>query len=157
MKKTLKIPSSLRIFKKLREVFGRIKEKFKKSNQTNALVVDASSSVPQTNINIRITISIIFLALIVPLFLGFISYSYKNNYEIFKDNAKLLMVRANKEFVSNLMNLISPVANSVQVTAHLIEDNPEIYKQEKMNNYLLANLLTIQILLAIPFQVMMGI
>ena len=142
MKKTLKIPSSLRIFKKLREVFGRIKEKFKKSNQTNALVVDASSSVPQTNINIRITISIIFLALIVPLFLGFISYSYKNNYEIFKDNAKLLMVRANNEFVSNLMNLISPVANSVQVTARLIEDNPEIYKQEKMNNYLLANLLT---------------
>ena len=142
LKKTLKIPSSLSFFKKLREVLGRIKEKFKKSNQSNALVADASPSLPQKNINIRITISIIFLALIVPLFLGFISYSYKNNYEIFKDNAKLLMGRANDEFVSNLMNLISPVANSVQVTARLIEDNPEVYRQEKMNNYLLANLLT---------------
>ena len=142
MKKIIEIFLPSYFFKKLGGVIGRIKEKFKKNKQTNALVVSASSSVSQKNINIRITISIIFLALIVPLFLGFISYSYKNNYEIFKDNAKLLMVRANDEFVSNLMNLISPVANSVQVTARLIEDNPEVYKQEKMNNYLLANLLT---------------
>ena len=142
MKKILEIFLHSYFFKKLGGVIGRIKEKFKKNKQTNALVVSASSSVPQKIINIRITISIIFLALIVPLFLGFISYSYKNNYEIFKDNAKLLMVRANDEFVSNLMNLISPVANSVQVTARLIEDNPEVYKQEKINNYLLANLLT---------------
>ena len=63
-----------------------IKENSKKSKHTNALVVDTSSSAPQKNINIRITISLIFLALIVPLFLGFISYSYKNNYEIFKIN-----------------------------------------------------------------------
>ena len=52
------------------------------------------------------------------------------------------MLRANDGFVSNLTNLISPVANSVQVTARLIEDNPEVYRQEKMNNYLLANLIT---------------
>ena len=48
------------------------------------------------------------------------------------------MLRANDGFVSNLTNLINPVANSVQVTARFIEDNPEVYKQEKMNNYLLV-------------------
>lgn len=142
MKKFIETFSRSHFFKNLEGVISRIQLKFIKNKQANTLVADAISSASQKNINIRITISIIFLALIVPLFLGFISYSYKNNYEIFKDNAKLLMVRANDEFVSNLMNLISPVANSVQVTARLVEDNPEVYKQEKMNNYLLANLLT---------------
>jgi len=142
MKKILEILFLSHFFKKLGGVISRIKENSKKSKHTNALVVDTSSSAPQKNINIRITISLIFLALIVPLFLGFISYSYKNNYEIFKGNAKLLMLRANDGFVSNLTNLINPVANSVQVTARFIEDNPEVYKQEKMNNYLLANLQT---------------
>ena len=142
MKKILEILFLSHFFKKLEGVISRIKENSKKSKHTNALVVDTSSSAPQKNINIRITISLIFLALIVPLFLGFISYSYKNNYEIFKGNAKLLMLRANDGFVSNLTNLINPVANSVQVTARFIEDNPEVYKQEKMNNYLLANLQT---------------
>ena len=142
MKKIIVIFSRSHFFRNFEEVISRIQPKFIKNKQANSLVADAISGAPKKNINIRITISIIFLALIVPLFLGFISYSYKNNYEIFKDNAKLLMVRANDEFVSNLMNLISPVANSVQVTARLIEDNPEVYKQEKMNNYLLANLLT---------------
>lgn len=142
MKKIIVTFSRSHFFRNFEEVISRIQPKFIKNKQANSLVADAISGAPKKNINIRITISIIFLALIVPLFLGFISYSYKNNYEIFKDNAKLLMVRANDEFVSNLMNLISPVANSVQVTARLIEDNPEVYKQEKMNNYLLANLLT---------------
>ena len=142
MKKILEILFLSHFFKKLEGVISRIKENSKKSKHTNALVVNTSSSAPQKNINIRITISLIFLALIVPLFLGFISYSYKNNYEIFKGNAKLLMLRANDGFVSNLTNLINPVANSVQVTARFIEDNPEVYKQEKMNNYLLANLQT---------------
>ncbi|MFZ4587283.1 MAG: adenylate/guanylate cyclase domain-containing protein [Candidatus Methylopumilus universalis] len=121
---------------------GLFKDKFKNFGLARASPVDAATNVPYKNINIRITISIIFLALIVPLFLGFIFYSYQNNYEIFKGNAKLLMLRANDGFVSNLTNLISPVANSVQVTARLIEDSPEVYRQEKMNNYLLANLIT---------------
>ena len=118
------------------------KEKFKNFGLARASRVNATTKMSHKNINIRITISIIFLALIVPLFLGFIFYSYQNNYDIFKGNAKLLMLRANDGFVSNLTNLIIPVANSVQVTARLIEDSPEVYRQEKMNNYLLANLIT---------------
>ena len=121
---------------------GLFKEKLKNFGLARESRVNATTNLPQKNINIRITISIIFLALIVPLFLGFIFYSYKNNYDIFKGNAKLLMLRANDGFVSNLTNLIGPVANSVQVTARLIEDSPEVYRQEKMNNYLLANLIT---------------
>jgi len=142
MKKIPKIFFSDNFLQKLKGSFSHLKQMFKKNKHVIVPVVEPASNISKKNINISITISLIFLALIVPLFLGFISYSYKNNYEIFKDNAKLLMVRANDEFVSNLMNLISPVANSVQVTARLIEDNPEVYKQEKMNNYLLANLLT---------------
>ena len=87
MKKILEILFLSHFFKKLGGVISRIKENSKKNKHANALVVDTSSSAPQKNINIRITISLIFLALIVPLFLGFISYSYKNNYEIFKGNA----------------------------------------------------------------------
>jgi adenylate cyclase len=142
MKKISKIFFIDNFLQKFKGFISQLKEKFKKNKQAIVPVVEANANTSKKNINISITISIIFLTLIVPLFLGFISYSYKNNYQIFKDNAKLLMVRANDEFVSNLMNLISPVASSVQVTARLIEDNPEVYKQEKMNNYLLANLLT---------------
>jgi Cache domain len=142
MKKIPKIFFTDNFLQKFKGFISQLKQMFKKNKHVVVPVMEPASNISKKNINISITISLIFLALIVPLFLGFISYSYKNNYEIFKDNAKLLMVRANDEFVSNLMNLISPVANSVQVTARLIEDNPEVYKQEKMNNYLLANLLT---------------
>ncbi len=98
------------------------------------------SNVFLKNIKLRLSISAIFLLLIIPVFIAFTFYSYKNNYSIYKQNAINLVVRNNEESIRNLIEFLDPIADSVRVSSRLIAANPELINQEKIAEHLLVNL-----------------
>ena len=63
------------------------------------------------NIRLQFSISVIFLMLITPLFVGFIAYSYQTNYVTYKNNAVNLVARVNQEFNNSLVALLNPIAS----------------------------------------------
>ena len=64
-----------------------------------------SAKLEMRNVKLRLSISVIFLLLIIPVFIAFILYSYQTNYSIYKKNAIDLVTRANNESIHNLIDL----------------------------------------------------
>ena len=92
------------------------------------------------NIRLQFSISVIFLMLITPLFVGFIAYSYQTNSVTYKNNAVNLVARGNQEFINSLVALLNPIASSVRVTSRLISAQPELANQDRIAEHLLVNL-----------------
>ncbi|MCE7505501.1 adenylate/guanylate cyclase domain-containing protein [Polynucleobacter sp. IMCC30063] len=92
------------------------------------------------NINLRISISVIFLMLIIPAFITFIFYSYRTNYLIYKQNAINLVVRANEESIHSLIEFLDPIVDAVRVTSKMVASNPELINQEKITEHSIVNL-----------------
>ena len=69
------------------------------------------------NVKLRLSISVIFLLLIIPVFIAFILYSYQTNYLIYKKNAIDLVTRANDESIHSLIDFLDPISDAARVTA----------------------------------------
>ena len=92
------------------------------------------------NIRLRLSISVIFLLLVTPVFIAFILYSYQTNYSIYKKNAVSLVSRANENSIRDLINFIEPISSAVRVTSKLIASNPELINQDKIAEHSMVNL-----------------
>ena len=92
------------------------------------------------NIKLRLSISVIFLLLIIPVFIAFIFYSYHTNYSIYKKNAIDLVIRANEESIHNLIEFLDPIADAARVTSKLIASNPDLINQDRIAEHILVNL-----------------
>ncbi|MBU3555424.1 adenylate/guanylate cyclase domain-containing protein [Polynucleobacter sp. UB-Piko-W3] len=92
------------------------------------------------NVKLRLSISVIFLLLIIPLFIAFIFYSYQTNYSIYKKNAIDLVTRANDESIHNLIDFLDPIADAARVTSRLVASNPELINQDKIAEHIIVNL-----------------
>ena len=64
-----------------------------------------SAKLEVRNVKLRLSISVLFLILIIPVFIAFILYSYQTNYSIYKKNAIDLVTRANDESIHSLIEL----------------------------------------------------
>lgn len=92
------------------------------------------------NINLRISISVIFLMLMTPAFITFIVYSYQTNYLIYKKNAINLVVRANEESIHSLIEFLDPIVDAVRVTSKMVASNPELINQDRIAEHNIVNL-----------------
>jgi cell shape-determining protein MreC len=98
-----------------------------------------SAKLEVRNVKLRLSISVIFLLLIIPVFMAFILYSYQTNYSIYKKNAIDLVTRANDESIHNLIDFLDPIADAARVTAKLVNSNPELINQDKIADHNLNN------------------
>lgn len=92
------------------------------------------------NIRLQLSISVIFLMLITPPFVGFIAYSYETNFATYKKNAVNLVARSNEDFIHSLIGLLDPIASSVRVTAKMLSAQPELANQGRVAEHLTVNL-----------------
>ena len=99
-----------------------------------------SAKLEMRNVKLRLSISVIFLLLIIPVFIAFILYSYQTNYSIYKKNAIDLVTRANNESIHNLIDFLDPIADAARVTAKLVNSNPELINQDKIADHIIVNL-----------------
>jgi adenylate cyclase len=99
-----------------------------------------SAKLEVRNVKLRLSISVIFLLLIIPVFVAFILYSYQTNYSIYKKNAIDLVTRANNESIHSLIEFLDPIADAVRVTAKLVTTNPDLINQDKIYEHIIVNL-----------------
>jgi adenylate cyclase len=103
-------------------------------------ILKLPSKLQVKNIRLRLSISVIFLLLVTPVFIAFIFYSYQTNYSIYKQNAISLVSRANENSIRDLINFIGPISSAVRVTSKLIAANPDLINQDKLAEHSMVNL-----------------
>ena len=94
------------------------------------------NSVPST-LKLHVTISALFLLLIVPLFSGLIFYSYQSNLALAKKEAAKSMERARDETMRNISGFIEPISDAVRSTAQLASVDPNFFRNEASGQILL--------------------
>ena len=99
-----------------------------------------SAKLEVRNVKLRLSISVLFLILIIPVFIAFILYSYQTNYSIYKKNAIDLVTRANDESIHSLIEFLDPITDATRVTAKLVSSNPELINQDKISEHIIVNL-----------------
>jgi adenylate cyclase len=90
----------------------------------------------KTSYKLHITISALFLVLIVPLFSGLIYYSYQSNLALAKKEANTSMERAKAETLKNIIGFVEPIADSVRSTAQLGSIQPNFFRAEESGQLL---------------------
>ena len=99
-----------------------------------------SAKLEVRNVKLRLSISVLFLILIIPVFISFILYSYQTNYSIYKKNAIDLVTRANDESIHSLIEFLDPITDATRVTAKLVSSNPELINEDKISEHIIVNL-----------------
>lgn len=99
-----------------------------------------SASLPRFAMRLRLSISTIFLALILPSFALFVAYIYNTNYQIYKGNAADLIITHNNQTTDNLAALLDPIADSLLALAKQIQDTPALFENGGFNDTMLLHL-----------------
>jgi adenylate cyclase len=99
-----------------------------------------SASLPHFAMRLRLSISTIFLALILPSFALFVAYIYNTNYQIYKSNAAELIITHNNQTTDNLAALLDPIADSLLTLAKQIQDKPALFENGGFNDTMLLHL-----------------
>lgn len=86
---------------------------------------------------LQVTISALFLFLIVPLFSGLIFYTYKKNIELAEKSAVEAMERGKAETMDNIINFMEPIADSARSAAQLGSIDPGFFRKEASGQYLM--------------------
>ncbi len=100
----------------------------------------AAKAKARLSIRLRLSISTLFLAMILPAFAVFATYMYKTNYEIYKKNAADLIVAYNNQAVSEFSALLDPISDSLFSLAKQVQDNPELFEVGKFHETMLLHL-----------------
>lgn len=91
-------------------------------------------------IKLRISISTLFLGLILPAFSAFVAYIYSTNREIYKDNAAALIINHNNQMADKLLALLDPIGDSLLAMALQVRDEPSYFNGSGFNQTLLLHL-----------------
>lgn len=91
-------------------------------------------------IKLRLSISVLFMCLILPSFGLVIYYVYKNNYKIYKENASARITNHNNQMQDKLEALLDPISASLLSLAKQIHDDPKLFKNPSINDTMLLHL-----------------
>ncbi len=83
------------------------------------------------SLTLHVTISALFLLLIVPLFSGLIFFTYQSNIALAKREAAKSMDSARDETMKNITAFIEPIADAVRSTAQLSSVDPDFFRADK--------------------------
>ena len=106
--------------------------------QKNA--VEQLAPAPKFAIKLRLSISTLFLCLILPSFGVFVFYIYNTNYEIYKRNAAELITAHNDQTSAKLLALLDPIGDSLLTLAKQIRDDPRLFDSESFHDTMLLHL-----------------
>jgi adenylate cyclase len=95
---------------------------------------------PRFSIRLRVSISTMFLAMILPAFTLFAVYIYKTNYDIYKQNASDLIIAYNGQAIEKFSALLDPISDSLLVLAKQIEDDPALFQTGDFYSTMLLHL-----------------
>ncbi len=95
---------------------------------------------PKFAVKLRLSISTLFLCLILPTFAIIVYYIYKTNYEIYKHNASALITSLNNQMTDKLLALLDPIGDSLVTLAKQVRDDPRLLKSASVNDTLLLHL-----------------
>ncbi len=95
---------------------------------------------PSYAIKLRLTISALFMCLILPSFGLVVYYIYKNNYKIYKENASEQITNHNNQTKDKLHALLDPISASLLSMAKQVRDDPQLFDSASVNDTLLLHL-----------------
>ena len=91
-------------------------------------------------IKLRLTISALFMCLILPSFGLVVYYIYKNNYDIYKENASVQITNHNNQMKDKLLALLDPISDSLLTMAKQVRDEPKLFDNASINDTMLLHL-----------------
>ena len=91
-------------------------------------------------IKLRLTISALFMCLILPSFGLVVYYIYKNNYDIYKENASVQITNHNNQMKDKLLALLDPISDSLLTMAKQVRDDPKLFDRASINDTMLLHL-----------------
>jgi adenylate cyclase len=94
------------------------------------------------NIKLRLSISALFVILIAPIFIAFITYSYQINKQSYEKNAYALIERNNQESIRRIFEFLIELKSAVFITTKLIEADSTFTGKSKIFPHFIANLNT---------------
>lgn len=94
------------------------------------------NSIPST-LKLHVTISALFLLLIVPMFSVLIFFTYQSNLALAKREAAKAMDRARDETLKNISGFIEPISDAVRSTAQLGSVDPSFFRKDASGQILL--------------------
>ena len=95
---------------------------------------------PAFAIKLRLTISALFMCLILPSFGLVVYYIYKNNYKIYKENASAQITNHNNQMKDKLLALLDPISDSLVTMAKQVRDDPTLFDSAHINDTMLLHL-----------------
>jgi len=100
----------------------------------------SSKRSPTYAFKLRLTISALFICLILPSFGLVVYYIYKNNYEIYKENASAQITSHNDHTKDKLQALLDPISASLLSMAKQVRDDPKLFDSPSINDTILLHL-----------------
>lgn len=98
------------------------------------------SAIEMPNIKLRLSISALFIILIAPIFIAFVTYSYQTNKQSYEKNAYELIERDNQESIRKIFDFLGQLTGSAFITTNLIESDPSFITKGKVFPHFIANL-----------------
>jgi len=92
------------------------------------------------NIKLRLSISALFVILIAPIFIAFVTYSYQTNKQNYEKNAYESIERNNQEDIRKIFDFLGQLTSSAFVTTNLIESDPSFIAKGKIFPHFITNL-----------------
>lgn len=96
--------------------------------------------VPRFAFRLHISISALFLCLILPFFAILLVYIYRTNYEIYKQNAAELITNHNDQTTDKLIALLDPIGDSLLALAKQVRDEPRFFESNGLMDTMLLHL-----------------
>ena len=91
-------------------------------------------------VKLRLSISTLFLCLMLPSFALFVLYVYQTNYEIYKRNAVELITSHNVQTSAKLFALLDPIGDSLLTLAKQVRDEPRLFDSSSFHDTMLLHL-----------------
>lgn len=113
---------------------------FDKKQNYRVSEVQPLSTSDASAIKLRLTISALFMCMILPSFGLVVYFIYKNNYEIYKENASIQIKNHNNQMKDKLLALLDPIGDSLLVMAKQVRDEPKLFDSTSFNDTMLLHL-----------------
>ncbi len=110
------------------------------SNGASPLPPESGEALPRFAVRLRLSISTLFLCLILPSFALFVAYNYRTNLEIYKSNAVQLITAHNDQTTDKLVALLDPIGDSLLTLAKQVRDDPRLLEGNGFMNTMLLHL-----------------
>ena len=78
----------------------------------------STSTIDIPNIKLRLSISALFVILIAPIFIAFVTYSYQTNKQSYEKNAYSLIERNNQESIRKIFDFLGQLTSSAFITTN---------------------------------------